>query len=202
MPVEESWATMETTCYGWVMWGGAAITTASLSPHPASADEQERLARQTPDVLNYRVGPHPGWPLYVPDMLSNREGCKAREPSKCLGRQRYTERLAKEAFWSPATRGSKKDTDMAITSTAEAAHVPAYLAPPVSPQAKKLCHTQLCEYLVLPEPLRPKQLNHLHLALTGANPSPKGQSQELNLSKQPTCRGRNKTTVETQGQCG
>ena len=51
---------------------------------------------------------------------------------------------------------------MAITSTAEAAHVPAYLAPPVSPQAKKLCHTQLSEYLVLPEILKPKRVHHLH----------------------------------------
>ena len=48
------------------------------------------------------------------------------------------------------------------------------------------------EYLVLPEPL----------VLTGANPSPPGQPQELNPSRQPTCRGGNKTTVETLGQCG
>ena len=41
-----------------------------------------------------------------------------------------------------------------------------------------------------------------HLALTWANPSPPGQPQELNLSGRPTCRGGNKTTVETQGQCG
>ena len=35
------------------------------------------------------------------------------------------------------------------------------------------------EYLVLPEPLRPKQLQPPpHLALTGANPSPPGQPQE------------------------
>ena len=41
-----------------------------------------------------------------------------------------------------------------------------------------------------------------HLALTGANPSPPGQPQELNPSGRPSCRRANRTTVETQGQCG
>jgi len=51
-----------------------------------------------PDALIYRVGPQPGGPLYVPDRPNNREGPQAREPSKCLKRQSYRERLAKEAF--------------------------------------------------------------------------------------------------------
>ena len=69
-----------------------------------------------PDALNYRVGPHPGCPfrclmhqsteqepsqgvpLYVPDARNNREGAQAMEPSKCLNRRNYRERLAKEAF--------------------------------------------------------------------------------------------------------
>ena len=38
-----------------------------------------------------------------------------------------------------------------------------------------------------------------HLALTEANPRPSGQPQELNPSGRPTCRGGNKTTIETQG---
>ena len=42
------------------------------------------------------------------------------------------------------------------------------------------------------------------LALTGTNPNPPGQPQEqasgANPSGQPTCRGGNKTTIETQGQ--
>ena len=44
--------------------GGEAITIASLSPH-ASINRWtiERLAHQMPDVLNYRVGPHPGCPF-------------------------------------------------------------------------------------------------------------------------------------------
>jgi len=50
-----------------------------------------------PDVLIYRVGPQPGEPLYVPDELNNR-GLQTREPSKCMNRWSYGERLAKEAF--------------------------------------------------------------------------------------------------------
>jgi len=65
---------------------GGAITIASLSPQPVSAAEQERLAHQTPDALNYRVGPQPGGALCVPDLLNNREGPQAREPSKYLNR--------------------------------------------------------------------------------------------------------------------
>ena len=34
----------------------------------------------------------------------------------------------------------KKDSDMAITPTVEAVHVPAHLAPPVTLQAKQLYH--------------------------------------------------------------
>ena len=58
------------------------------------------------------------------------EGPQAREPSKCLNRQSYGERLAKEAFWLLATRGSKNkqtktNSDRAITPVAEAVCVPA-----------------------------------------------------------------------------
>ena len=45
----------------------------------------------------------------------------------------------KEAFRSPATRGSRKDSDRAITPVAEAVCVPALLAPPGSSQTKQLC---------------------------------------------------------------
>ena len=53
-----------------------------------------------PDVLIYRVGPQPegGVALYVLDVLNNRKGPQAREPSKCRNRQSYGERLAKETF--------------------------------------------------------------------------------------------------------
>ena len=51
-----------------------------------------------PDALIYRVRPQPRGPLYMPDVQKNREGPQAREPSKCLNRWSYRERLAKEAF--------------------------------------------------------------------------------------------------------
>ena len=81
----------------------------------------------------------------MPVVPNNREGPQARDPSKCLYGQSHGERLAKEAFWSPATRGSKKDSDRAITPAAEAVWVLAHLAPPGSLQAKQLhhLHTQL-----------------------------------------------------------
>ena len=51
-----------------------------------------------PEALNYRVGAHPGGPLYVPDTPNNREGPQAKETSKCLNGQSYGEILATEAF--------------------------------------------------------------------------------------------------------
>ena len=50
------------------------------------------------DVPMNRLGLQPGERLDVPDMLHNREGPQAREPSKCLYRQSYRERLAREGF--------------------------------------------------------------------------------------------------------
>ena len=76
----------------------------------------------------------------MPNGLNNREGPQAREPSKCLNGQSYRERLAKKTFCLPATRGSKKDSDRAITPAAEAVHVPAHLVPPGALQAKQLRH--------------------------------------------------------------
>ena len=92
MPVEERRAAMEARRYCWVTCRGWSHHTASLSPHtPAYGVEQQRgWTIQMPDTLNYRVGPHPACPF------------------KCLNRRSYGERLAKEAFWSPATRSFKK----------------------------------------------------------------------------------------------
>ena len=90
--------------------GGGAITIASLPPHASICSWTiETLAHQTPDTLNYRVGPQSGGPLYVPEVPNNREGPQAREPSKCLNGRSYGERMAKETFWSPAAKGSIKD---------------------------------------------------------------------------------------------
>ena len=93
-----------------------------------------------PDRPIYRVGPQPGGPRYVPESPNNTEGPQAREPSKCLSGRSYWESLAEEAFWSPATRGSGKDSDRAITPAAEAVHVPAHLVPPGSPHLKQPHH--------------------------------------------------------------
>ena len=76
----------------------------------------------------------------MPDVLNNRKGPQAREPSKCLNEHSYGERLAKEAFWWPATGGLRKDSERAITPAKEAVHVPAHLVPREFPQAKLLCH--------------------------------------------------------------
>ena len=59
------------------------------------------------------------------------------------------------------------------------------------------CNPHPPEYLVLPEPLRPKQLHHLDTW-----PSQE-QTQVLQggLRSKPTCRGGNKITTETQRQC-
>ena len=75
----------------------------------------------------------------MPDVPINREGPQAREPSKCLNRQSYRERLAQKTCLS-ATRGSKKDSDRAITPAAETVHVPAHLVLPGSLQARQLYH--------------------------------------------------------------
>ena len=52
---------------------------------------------KVPDILIYRVGTQSRGALYVSDTPNNREGPQAREHSKCLNRQSYRERLAKEA---------------------------------------------------------------------------------------------------------
>ena len=78
--------------------GGGAITIASLPPHASIGSTTiERLAQQRPGALSTELDPSRG-PLYVPDAPNNREGPQARKPAKCLNRQSYGERLAKEAF--------------------------------------------------------------------------------------------------------
>ena len=73
-----------------------------------------------PDVTIYRVRPQPGG------------------PSMCLKGQSYEERLAKEAVRSPATRGSKKNCDRAMTPATEAVRVLPHFAPPGFLQDEKL----------------------------------------------------------------
>ena len=126
-------------------WQHWRLNNREAGPSNASCTELQsrtptRVPLSVPDAPIYRERPQSGGPLYVPDVLNNREGPQAREPSKCLNWQSYGERLTKEAFWSPATRDLKKDSNRAITPSAEAVHIPAQLVLPGSPQAKQLCH--------------------------------------------------------------
>ena len=58
------------------------------------------------------------------------------------------------------------------------------------------------EYLVLPGALWPKKPHHLHTWHSmGVDPSPLGPASGANPSGWPTCRGGDKATTETQGQC-
>ena len=64
VPVEESQAAMEARRYAESCLGGGAITIAFLSPQASvSSSTIERLAHQTPDAQNYRVGTHPECPF-------------------------------------------------------------------------------------------------------------------------------------------
>ena len=140
--------------------GGGAVTIASLSPQACTGSWTiARLPHQVPDTLSYRLGPHPGWPFKCLTCRStNRtqdevgggsmfliQGATEKDPRQMSPLSAwswgsYGERLAKEAFWSPATRGLKKDSDRTITPVADAVRVLALLALPRSPEAKQLYH--------------------------------------------------------------
>ena len=57
------------------------------------------------------------------------------------------------------------------------------------------------EYLVLPEPLPPKQRHHRHTWPSQGQTKSSRAASGANPSGWPTCRGGNKTAIETQGQC-
>ena len=112
------------------------------------------------DVPNYRVGPQPAGPLYVPDAPNNREGPQAREPSKYPNGRSYRE-TGQRGLLIASKRGLKKDFDRATTPAVEAVCVPAHLAPPGSPQAKQLCHLHAQLPLGQSFPRQKKKLLHL-----------------------------------------
>ena len=58
------------------------------------------------------------------------------------------------------------------------------------------------EYLVLPEPLQPKQLHHLHTWPSQGQAQVSRTASGASPSGRPTCRGGNKATIETERQCG
>ena len=147
MPVEESQAAMEARRYCWVMRGGGAVTVASLPLRVSiSSWTRERLARQMPDALNYRVGPQPGGPPPLCAWLAQQQ---RRTPGKRALLSAWTGR-ATEKDWPkrPSDRQlqeARKKTERAVTPAVEAVHVPAHFAPPGSLPARQLhhLHTQL-----------------------------------------------------------
>ena len=126
--------------------GGGATNIASLLPHASIGSWTiGRVAHQTPDTVNYRVEPQLGEPHYVPDASNNRERPQASEPPKCPNGQSYRERLAKEAFWSPTTRGLKKRLWQGHNSWGGGSPCPCTLGATRVPASKQLLHfyTQL-----------------------------------------------------------
>ena len=79
-------------------------------------------------------------------------------------------------------------------------HIGRYWLP--YPSAAAALAANFPEYLVLPEPLRPKQLHHLHTWPSLCKPKSSRAASGANPSGRPTCRGGNKATIETEGQCG
>ena len=87
---------------------GEAITVGSLSPH-ISSWTIETLAHQAPDAQNNRVGPHPGWCFKRQRHQTTEENPREGSLLSAWTSGANGERLAKEAFWSPAARGLKTD---------------------------------------------------------------------------------------------
>ena len=141
MPVEESQAAMKARRYCWVTcMGWSHHHTLSLPTHQGQQLNNREAAPPTAWCTELQSRTPVREPLYVTDVPNNREGPQAWELSKFLNGQSYRERLAKEAFWFPATRGWKKDSDRATTPAAQAVRVIAHLVLLGYPQAKKVCH--------------------------------------------------------------
>ena len=157
MSVEESQGAMEARWYCWVMhrgWSHHHSLSLPTGQHwqlnsreagPLNAWRTELQSRTPPRVLFKCLThlqsrtPARGAPLCAWN-TKQQTRTLGKTPSKCLNRWSYGERLAKEAFWLPATRGLKKDSDRAITPAAEAVSVPAHLVPP-GPRKPSSCHT-------------------------------------------------------------
>ena len=116
MLVEESQAAMEARGYCWVMHRGwSHYHSLSLPTHTSIQSWTiESLAHETPDALNYRVGPHPGCSFKrLMHQTSKKDSRQGSPLNAWTGGATERERLAKGAFWSPATRNSEKDSDRA-----------------------------------------------------------------------------------------
>ena len=107
--------------------------------------------------MNYRVGSHPGCPSrHLMHQSTKQDPGQGRRsmcltcgtiekdprqgsPCKYLNGQSYRQRLARRPSDGQLQEVPKKDSDGALTPTAGAVHVPAYLAPPGYPQVRQLC---------------------------------------------------------------
>ena len=138
MSVKESQAAMEARRYCWVTHRGWSHHH-SLSFPTCQNQQLNNREADSPDALNYRVGPQPGCsfkcltrqpteddptqgvPSIYDEVPNKRKGLQVRESShSAWTRQRYRKRLGKEAFWSPDTKGSEKNSERAITTATEA----------------------------------------------------------------------------------
>ena len=107
-PVEESPAAVEARRYAQSCIGGGAITIASLPGHTSTGSWAIEAGPSNTWGTELQRRTPPREPVYVPEAPNNREGPQARKPSTCLNGWSYRETLAKEAFWSSATRGEKR----------------------------------------------------------------------------------------------
>ena len=100
----------------------------------------------------------------------------------------------------PTTKGLKKDSDRAITPAVEAVHVPAHLELPGSTQAKQPCHLHAQPSLGQSCHRQKKSCVYAcRVASVVSNSLPPCGLWPARLLCQESG---NKTTIETQGQCG
>ena len=111
MPVEESQAAVEARRYCWVTRRGWSHNH-SLPPPQASLGRWtiEKPAHQTPEALNYRVGPHPGCPFNCMMRGSTEEDPSQEGPSMCLMHQ-TTEKDPRQGSLLSAWMGEAKEED-------------------------------------------------------------------------------------------
>ena len=91
---------------------------------------------EVPHTPIYRLGPRPGGPLYVPDVLNNREGPQAREPPKCLNKAELQRKTGQRGLLIASYKRLEKDTDRTITPAAEAVTCPCTLGATRVPESQ------------------------------------------------------------------
>ena len=142
--------------------GCEATTIASVSPHAGICCWTERLAHQTPDALNCRVGPHPG--CFFKWLLPRTAERLYRKPSKCLNGQSHRERLARGLPITSYKRPKKTLTGPYLLQQRQS--VSPHTLPPGSPQAKQLRH-RLTQLPLGQSRHRQKRLASMHTGSVG-----------------------------------